>query len=139
MKVGKDAVVMGNVPGHAQIGDGSVVVGATDSNGNTILNQPMAVGRGAYAGPGGIAIGAFAGAAGGLAVDVEHLAKLIGQQSSQAVIDAFERFNVELSRTTPEKSKVLGSWEALKAAGAVSGAHDLMVKISASLYRLFGT
>jgi hypothetical protein len=33
-----------------------------DAHGNTIINQPVAVGRGAYAGPGSIAIGAGAGA-----------------------------------------------------------------------------
>ena len=62
MKIGKDSVVIGNVPSNIQVGDGSVVIGATDSRGNTIINQPMAVGRGAQAGPGSIAIGAFADA-----------------------------------------------------------------------------
>ncbi len=59
--VGADAVVMGNVPSTMNVGNGSVVIGA-DAHGNTILNQPMAVGRGAQAGPGSIAIGAGAGA-----------------------------------------------------------------------------
>jgi hypothetical protein len=44
-----------------KVGNGSVVVGSTDANGNTIINQPMAVGYGAQAGENGIAIGAFAG------------------------------------------------------------------------------
>lgn len=56
LKVGKDSVVMGNVNG--EVGDGSVVIGPTDNQGNTILNQSMAVGRGAKAGPGSIALGA---------------------------------------------------------------------------------
>jgi hypothetical protein len=60
--VGNDSVVMGNVSPNAKIGNGSVVIGATDARGNTIITQPMAVGRGAYAGPGSIAIGAGAGA-----------------------------------------------------------------------------
>ena len=60
LKVGKDAVVYGDVSGD--IGDGSVVVGPTDSNHNTIINQSMALGRNAKAGPGSIAIGANAGA-----------------------------------------------------------------------------
>jgi hypothetical protein len=58
LDVGKDAVVMGHVSGN--VGDGSVVVGATDSNGNTILTNPMAIGYGAQASPGSIAIGAGA-------------------------------------------------------------------------------
>lgn len=62
MKVGKDSVVMGNVGERANVGDRSVVIGATDSKGNTILNKPMAVGHGAKAGEGSIAIGAGANA-----------------------------------------------------------------------------
>ena len=55
------AVVIGDVSG--EVGNGSVVIGATDDRGNTILNQPMAVGRDAKAGRGSIAIGAGASAA----------------------------------------------------------------------------
>lgn len=62
LEVGKDSVVMGNVPPNTRVGDGSVVIGPTDNRGNTIINTPMAVGRGAKAGPGSIAIGANAGA-----------------------------------------------------------------------------
>ena len=62
MKIGEDSVVMGNVPSSTNVGDRSVVVGTTDANGNTIHNQPMAVGYGAKAGPGSIAIGAHANA-----------------------------------------------------------------------------
>lgn len=61
IKVGKDSVVMGNVGDRANVGDRSVVIGATDSKGNTVLNKPMAVGHGAKAGE-AIAIGAGASA-----------------------------------------------------------------------------
>lgn len=61
--VGKDAVAMGRIPDGSKIGDGSVVIGATDDKGNTILNQGgLAVGKGATAGPNSIAIGAKASA-----------------------------------------------------------------------------
>jgi hypothetical protein len=60
--VGDNSVVYGRVSPNLRVGNNSVVVGATDSNGNTIITQPMAVGAGAYAGPGSIAIGAGAGA-----------------------------------------------------------------------------
>ena len=60
INVGTDSVVIGNVTGN--VGNGSVVIGATDDRGNCIINQQMAVGRGAHAGPGSIAIGAGAGA-----------------------------------------------------------------------------
>jgi hypothetical protein len=59
--VGKDSVVM-YAPPNAHVEDGSVVIGATDGNGNIMLRQTVAVGRGAYAAPGSIAIGAGAGA-----------------------------------------------------------------------------
>ena len=51
MKIGKDTVVIGNVSPNTEVGDGSVVIGPIDANGNTIINQPMAVGRNAQAGP----------------------------------------------------------------------------------------
>jgi len=51
---------MGTVSGV--VGDRSVVIGATDSNGNTIITKPMAVGYNAQAGLDSIAIGANAGA-----------------------------------------------------------------------------
>jgi hypothetical protein len=59
-RVGNDSVVMGRVPPNQVVGDRSVVVGATDDQGNTILTTPMAVGHGATAGHGSIAIGAGA-------------------------------------------------------------------------------
>ena len=62
MEVGKDSVVMGNVDPKTKVGDGSVVMGATDARGNAIYNTPMAVGHGAKAGPNSIAVGANASA-----------------------------------------------------------------------------
>jgi hypothetical protein len=62
LEVGSDSVVMGKVTG--KVGDRSVVIGATDDKGNTIINTPMAVGNNAQAGPNSIAIGAGADAGG---------------------------------------------------------------------------
>jgi len=59
--VGDDSVVMGRVSPNARVGDRSVVIGATDAHGNTILNQPMVVGHNAHGGPNSIVIGADAG------------------------------------------------------------------------------
>jgi hypothetical protein len=60
---GKDSTVYGQVPPGSKIGDGSTVVGATDSDGNTILNRGgLAIGNGAKADPTSIAIGAHANA-----------------------------------------------------------------------------
>ena len=64
--VGKDSVVVGNIPDGSKIGDSSVVVGPTDANGNTILNKGgMAIGKGAKADATSIAIGENANAGGG--------------------------------------------------------------------------
>ncbi len=62
LTVGEDSVVMGKVPPNTNVGNGSVVIGATDDKGNTIINTPMAVGRNAHVGTGSIAIGANSGA-----------------------------------------------------------------------------
>lgn len=69
LNVGDESVAYGDVAGN--IGNRSVVIGPTDNQGNTIINQPMAVGYGAKAGPDGIAIGAYAGA-GNLPADVAN-------------------------------------------------------------------
>jgi hypothetical protein len=72
ISVGKDSVAMGRIPDGSKIGDGSVVVGATDINGNTVLNQGgLAVGRGATTDPTSIAIGAGAHAGNGNVGSVE--------------------------------------------------------------------
>jgi hypothetical protein len=61
VEVGDDSVVMGR-HNAKRVGDRSVVVGPTDDKGNVILNQPMAIGHNAQAGPGSIAIGSNASA-----------------------------------------------------------------------------
>ena len=145
MKIGKDSVVIGNVPTDAQVGDGSVLIGATDARGNTILNQPMAVGRGAQAGPGSIAIGAFAGAGvtqrqivEALQEDLQQYAKLVSARQDEALSREFEKLKVELQQPAPNKSAVLKAWEGVKALGNINGAHTLLVKISSGLAMLFG-
>lgn len=140
MKIGKDAVVIGNVPSGTQIGDGSVVIGATDSRGNTIINQPMAVGRGAQAGPGSIAIGAFAGAGitSVLHTDIQQLAELVANQNNSALEEKFEKFKSELNTQTPNKGAVFAAWEGVKVLATIDGAHNLLAKISAGLISYFG-
>jgi hypothetical protein len=62
LDVGDESVVVGRVAPNTRVGNRSTIVGATDDRGNTILNIPMAIGHGAYAGPSSIAIGTGAGA-----------------------------------------------------------------------------
>ena len=84
MNLGKDTVVMFNVPSDLTAGDRCVIVGPTDANRNTILNGTMAVGYGAKAGPGSIAIGAHAGAG----VDEQATAKRWFEGLSVALVAA---------------------------------------------------
>ena len=90
LSVGKDSVVIGNVEGT--VGDGSTIVGATDNKGNTILNQEMAVGRGAQAGPGSIAIGA--GASAGASIPANRV-EIQLNNSIVAVLNAGDMQNVD--------------------------------------------
>jgi hypothetical protein len=65
LTLGTDATAVGNLPTGSRLGDGSTYVGATDANGNTILNRGgTAIGHGATADPTSIAIAANAHAGG---------------------------------------------------------------------------
>lgn len=145
MKTGKDSVVIGSIPSDSQVGEGSVVIGATDSRGNTIINQPMAVGRGAQAGPGSIAIGAFAGAGVvqqrslvDLQTDLQQFAELVAAQNNKALVQEFEKLKSELQKPTPNRSAILTAWEGVKALPTIDGAHNLLAKITTGLVACFG-
>jgi hypothetical protein len=58
--VGNDSVVMGDYNGN--VGDRSVVIRPPQGSTNVMLNQPGAYGYRACAGPGSLAVGAYAGA-----------------------------------------------------------------------------
>jgi hypothetical protein len=140
MKTGKHSVVIGNVPTSSNIGEGSVVIGATDSHGNTFITTPMAVGYGAKAGHGSIAIGAFAGSGlpdlsfpPELQSEMESLVNVAVRQSNQQLISAIEKLTAELRQPMPKKSAVLTSWEAVKAIATVDGAYNMLAKASTAL------
>ena len=145
MKIGKDSVVIGKVPSNIQVGDGSVVIGATDSQGNTIINQPMAVGHGAQAGPDSIAIGAFAGAGvvqqqslTNLQIALRQFAEFVYCQKNAALAQEFEKLKAELKNPQPNRSAVLTAWEGVKAVATIDGALSLLTKTSAALIAYFG-
>ena len=145
MKIGKDSVVMGNVPPNAQVGDGSVVIGATDSCGNTILNTSMAIGRGAQAGAGSIAIGTFANAGPGkqqviaeLQASLQEFSELLAKNQNDTLARAFSEFRSALRQPEPDKSLILRSWDGVKAVATINGAHTLLTKISPLLFSLLG-
>jgi len=129
LNVGEDAVVIGNVNGN--IGNGSVVIGPTDSNGNTIINQPMAVGKNAKAGPGSIAIGANAGAGSDVFLLLNQLKEILEKngKSSKDVINLI----IELQKPNPDKTMVQKLWGIIKSAAAINGAIGLIGKIGSLL------
>ena len=135
MKIGKDSVVIGNVSPNTEVGDGSVVIGPTDANGNTIINQPMAVGRNAQAGPQSIAIGAGANAGAGfnLVAALREIEAIARQNNATEVLSDLAKVISELSKPQSNKSVILKAWEAVKAAGSLNGAHALLEKITTAL------
>jgi len=135
MKVGKDTVVIGNVPSNTEVGDGSVVIGATDSNGNTILNTPMAIGRNASAGPGSIAIGAGAnaGSAHSLAAELHELTLMAERADDKQTVAQLEALKAELTRTKPNHSVIAKIWNVVKITASINGAHTLLAKIATVL------
>lgn len=140
MKTGKHSVVIGNVPPNANIGEGSVVVGPTDSSGNTIINTPMAVGYGAKAGPGSIAIGAFAGA-GNLDLifplqvrsEMEEIVQLAVHSQKQELLEALAKVALELRQPTPDKAVVLAAWGGVESLATIDGAYNLLSRASTAL------
>jgi hypothetical protein len=128
LNVGADAVVMGNVSGS--VGNGSVVIGAMDERGNVILNQPMAVGRNAYAGPGSIAIGANASAGSDLSAVLGELRKIVEAGSDQNVRLSFDKLTLELSKPQKDVTTIAGLWDVVKTFAAANGALGLAERAS---------
>jgi len=126
LDVGTDAVVIGRVSG--KIGEGSVVIGATDSRGNVVLTQPMAVGRNAQAGPGSIAIGANASAGVTLSGMLAELRGIIEASDNADLKLTFHELTIGLRRAQKDKAKIRQLWEALRASATLNGAIGLVAK-----------
>lgn len=135
LNVGIDSVVIGNVTGD--IGNGSVVIGATDDRGNTIINTPMAVGRGAFAGPGSIAIGAGAGAGVGASLPflVNQLSDAVAHVNDPQVTARFNELIAELAgeNGTVDKTKALTVLGQLRNLATLNGVWGLIDRISGLL------
>ena len=129
-KVGKDSVVIGNVSFNADIGDGCVIIGAADAYDNTIINTPMAVGRGAFAGPGSIAIGAGAGAGSDIIFVLHQLNDIIQNTNDPELIKSFSTFISSLQSPKPDKSKLTKLWDGIKVAATLNGAISLTSKVA---------
>jgi hypothetical protein len=132
-RIGKKAVVIGEVPRH-DVGDNAIVISPPKGGGVTKIDQG-AIGHGAKADPGCIAIGTGAIAGRGSA-----LSHLIGQlkanpevQVNDALLRTIGLFEEELQKPTPEKSRLHYFWEAMEAAATTSGAVSLVQQIGAML------
>jgi hypothetical protein len=93
MDLGTDNTIVGKIPTGSKLGSGNTIVGATDSNGNTIINRGgTAIGNGATADPGSIAIGAHAHAGGDgtrpMNSLIENSGKLYGSRISNSEVTA---------------------------------------------------
>ncbi len=138
MKLGKDNVIIGSVPSDLEIGDGNVIVGATDVNGNTMINTPMAVGRDAQAGPNSIAIGADAkaGSAVTLGEALHQLTCIAEAAQDRESATLLAQIDTELKKTEPDKTVILRAWDGVKAAASIAGAHSLIQAITTFLLLL---
>ena len=140
MKAGKHSVVMGNVSPDLEVGEGCVIIGPTDSRGNTIINTPMTVGYGAQGGPGSIVIGAFAG--GGrpdLSFPAEVQSAIAGlvehavQRQNAELIAAIQQLAVEARRPEPVRPALRSAWELVQTLATADGAINLLRGVSAAL------
>jgi hypothetical protein len=132
LDVGQESVVVGYVEG--KIGDRCVVIGPTDNKGNTILNRDTAIGNRAYAGPGSVAVGHEAGAAGSpfaqLTSELAQLQNMMRQlPDSAAHQDAIAA--VGQAAEAAKNNDEAGVLHYLKAAGR--WAFDFATKAGASL------
>ena len=135
LNVGIDSVVIGNVAGD--VGNGSVVIGPTDNRGNTIINTPMAVGRGAFAGPGSIAIGAGAGAGTGASLPflVNQLSDAVAQTNDPKITARFNELIAELAgeNGTLDKTKARSILDQFRNLATLNGVWGLIDRISGLL------
>jgi hypothetical protein len=137
LSVGRDSVVIGDVTGN--VGDGSVVIGPTDNHGNVILDQPMAVGRGAFAGSGSIAIGAFAGAGNdellSLLARLRSAVQSSGNEASVAQVDELTA-TLQGANGQPSYQRALTILGLLRDAATIDGVVSLVDRIR-SMVELF--
>lgn len=127
--IGKDSVVIGNISGN--IGDRSVFIGATDQFGNTFINQPMAVGNNAMAGPNSIAIGANARAGSDVFILLTQLKEICDNNNHNTETSKnISELIIELKKEHPDSSVVNKIWSSVKNMSTVNGAISLISNIS---------
>ncbi|MEG0936581.1 MAG: hypothetical protein RSE32_08165 [Comamonas sp.] len=136
--VGDDNVLVGKFPENAVIGNGNVIWRATDAAGNVMLNQAMAMGRGARSYGDSIAIGA--NALGGLKpVALEELLRelngLIQQASGLGTIEADRLtrgamdLRVAMQQPSPDLGALATAWKGLEVFATSCGIVDGIDKL----------
>jgi hypothetical protein len=131
LDVGKNSVVIGNVRGS--VGDNSVVIGATDSRGNTIINTPMIVGSGAQGGPTDIVIGADAGCRpqGDFSQLLIELGKAVELTNDKNLVSTYNDMVAECEgdNGSPDKEKLLSFLGCFQAAASLGGVTGLITQL----------
>ncbi|HEY0955825.1 MAG TPA: hypothetical protein VGE36_13755 [Roseateles sp.] len=141
MKTGKDNVIIGKLPSGSEIGDRNVVITAADERGNVVFNTPGAIGYGATAGAGSIAIGAFANAgANSLQFPDQIKAELLGlvetaiQHQNADVYAALQQISNELQKPAPQASVIHQAWAGVQQLATIDGASSLLSKGAVALF-----
>lgn len=124
INVGDESVVMGDVNGN--VGNKSVVIGATDDKGNTIINQPGAYGYKAHAGPGSIAIGAYAGANSNISSLFTEINRIIISSQNESLIKSFSELVNEINKPHKDVSKIINLWTVIKQSDVLNNSLDLV-------------
>lgn len=132
LNIGEDSVVIGNVKGN--VGNRSVFIGATDSNGNTTLNQPMAVGYNAKAGPGSIAIGSNAMAGPDIFFLLNTLESMASKEGNS--VSEIKDLATILRTPIPDKNKIQSLWEIINSFKWTAETGILIYQISALIAKL---
>lgn len=132
--IGDDNVIIGR--NNMNVGSGNVIIDATDSNGNTILNRPMVIGRNAKGGPNDIVIGANAGSGSDLFLMLSQLKEL--SNNNPELAENISNLVLELKKPDKDKSKVNNLWNFVKNAVTVGNAVDLIAKITPLIISTLG-
>lgn len=121
---GDDNVIIGN---RRVNGNRNVIIDATDTNGNTILNHPMVVGYNAKGGHNDIVIGSRAGAGSDLFLLLDQLKTIVPEGKT---VHCITMLISELKSPKKDKTKIETLWASIKAAVTIGNAVDLIAKIS---------
>jgi len=132
---GDENVIIGNIGNRSINGSRNVIIGATDSNGNTILNRPMIIGNNAKGGPNDIVIGSNAGSGSDLFLLLDRLKQTT---SNQDLINNIKDLSSALEKPQENNDKIQKLWGSIEKSVTAGSAIDLVAKIVPIISSLFG-